>query len=107
MSIENNCCVTNINALRRAAVSKALKESICSRILILTAEFPFLIIGKIKKVEGDYVFVDIETTNVDKFEEKIIRIHVDRIIVFYIETDDEPIPEIGNGDCFQERGEEK
>ncbi len=107
MLIEKNYCATDINAVRRAAVAKTLKESVGKRILILTAEFPFLIIGKIKKVEGDYVYVYIETTNVDEFEERTIRIHVDRIVVFHIESTKYPIPKIGKESYFNERGEEK
>lgn len=107
MLIEKDCCVENINAVRRAAVTKTLKESVCRRILILTAEFPFLIIGEIRKVEGDYVYVHVETTNVDEFEKRTMRIHVDRIIVFHIETTEYPIPKIGQENSFCEDVEKK
>lgn len=107
MLIEKNCCVENINAVRRAAVTKTLKKSVCRRILILTAEFPFLIIGEIRDVDGDYVYVYVETTNVDQFEKRTMRIHIDRIIVFHIETTEYPIPKIGKENRFCEGVDKK
>lgn len=86
----------DINFIRESAVEQTFRESICKRVLILTEEFPFLVIGKIQKVEGDYVFVDVETTHIDPLENRVFRIHLDRVEVFYIEKKGQEIPIINN-----------
>jgi hypothetical protein len=84
----------DINAIRMAAVDEQFRNSIGKRALILMAEVPFLIIGKIAKVESDYVFIDVESTHIDQLEGKLFRIHLDRIMSFYIEKNGRPIPSL-------------
>jgi len=98
----------NINYVRQEAVVSHFRQSLGKRIFLLTAEFPFMVIGVIKKVVGDYVFVDVETTHIDQFENMVIRIHIDRIEVFFVEDKCNKIPNIDQDPvCFENRGEEK
>lgn len=94
----------DINFIREAAVEEIFRKSISKRVLILTQEFPFLVIGKIKNVEGDYVFVDVDTTHIDPLEDRIFRIHLDRVEVFYIEKHGQPIPEISHSYNSKKKG---
>ena len=97
----------DINFIRESAVEQIFKKSICKRVLILTEEFPFIVIGRIQKVEGDYVFVDVETTHIDPLENRIFRIHLDRVEVFYIEKKGQEIPWINNPcGCNTKAGDE-
>lgn len=89
-----NFPIVDINIVRREVVAKTFKMSTGKNVLILTAESPFIIIGKIVAVEGDYIFIKAETTNVDQFEGKVIRTHINRIMVFHIETAEYPIPRL-------------
>lgn len=95
----------DISSIRQASVVKAFKRGKRKKALILTAEFPFLVIGKIKDVVGDYVCIDVETTHIDQLEGRIFNVHVDRIEVFYIEEKGYKIPKIPKGSiCTKERG---
>ena len=94
----------DINFIRESAVEEIFRKSICKKVLILTQEFPFLVIGKIKKIEGDYVFVDVETTHIDPLEDRIFRIHLDRVEVFYIEKPGRPIPKIPQSHYCKAKG---
>lgn len=88
----------NINALRQLDVSMEFMESVGKRALILIFPFPFLIIGRIEKVESDYLFICAEVTNVTELDGEEFRVHIDDIEVFYIEKDNKrPIPDIRNG----------
>jgi len=100
----NDTKCSNINLVRESAVEDTFRKSINKKVLILTEEFPFIIIGKIKKLEGDYVFVDVETTHIDPLEDRIFRIHLDRIEVFYIEKPGRPIPKISNSHYGKPKG---
>lgn len=107
ISRNNDREMRDINTIRESAVEKIFRKSICKKVLILTEEFPFIVIGQIKKVEGDYVFVDVETTHIDPLENRIFRIHLDRIEVFYIEKPGRPIPKIPKYDgCRTKVGDE-
>ncbi|MDK2984705.1 MAG: hypothetical protein PWQ96_347 [Clostridia bacterium] len=85
-----------INNIRRYFVFKEFEKNQRKRAFILIAEFPFMIIGKIVEVMGDYVSVDVETTHISEIEGKVLRIHVNDIEVFHIEQPDSPIPVISN-----------
>lgn len=94
MSIMNQSGSPDINAIREAAVTQAFKTAGGKRVLIMTGEFPFMVIGRILQVESDYVFIDVETTHIDPLEDKVFRIHLDRIVVFHFEEPGKPIPRI-------------
>ncbi|WP_338470569.1 hypothetical protein R4Z10_17475 [Niallia sp. XMNu-256] len=88
---------TNIHAIRRAVVSQTFQQNKKNRALILIAPYPFLVIGKIKKVESDYLVIEGEVTNINELDGETFRIHIDEIEVFYIERDGKPIPDIRDG----------
>lgn len=100
----NDIKCRDINFIRESAVEETFKKSIGKKVLILTQEFPFLVIGKIKNVEGDYVFVDVETTHIDPLENRVFRIHLDRVEVFYIEKPGKLIPKISHRDYCTSKG---
>lgn len=107
MSTTNNSGSLDINAIRNEAVEQAFRAAGGKRTLIMTAEFPFMLIGRILQVESDYVFIDVETTHIDPLEDKIFRVHSDRIVSFYIEEPGRPIPHIKSEcSCSTKRGDE-
>ena len=85
----------DINAFRQMQVTSEFKESLGMRALIITPSFPFLIIGKIVDVIGDYVAIKAEVTNVTELDGETFNIHIDNIEVFYIQKPGQPvIPDI-------------
>lgn len=89
---------SDINAIREKIVTEEFTANIGSRALILIFQFPFLIIGVIKDVVSDYVFIEAEVTNVTELDGENFRVHIDDIEVFYIEKNlNRPIPDIRNG----------
>ncbi|RHW37627.1 hypothetical protein D1B33_08870 [Lysinibacillus yapensis] len=90
--------VVDINAIRELDVTMEFRENVGNRALIIIFPFPFLIIGRIEKVESDYLFICAEVTNVTELDGEEFRVHIDDIEVFYIEKDHHrPIPDIRNG----------
>ncbi|MBO1582818.1 hypothetical protein K4569_18300 [Bacillus bingmayongensis] len=83
-----------INELRRANVTQEFDNRIGSRVFILIAQFPFMIIGTIVEVNGDYAFIKIEATHINEFDNMTARIHIDEIEVFFIEDGKFEIPNI-------------
>lgn len=83
-----------INELRRANVAQEFENRIGSRVFILIAQFPFMIIGTIVEVQGDYAFIKIETTHINEFDNMTARVHIDDIEVFFIEDGKFKIPNI-------------
>ncbi|PJZ00011.1 hypothetical protein [Bacillus vallismortis] len=83
-----------INAIRRVIVSQAFEEGIGERAFILVAQYPYTFIGEIIEVEGDFVLLEAETTNVVQLDGNVFRIHVDDIAVFFIENEKWTIPDI-------------
>ncbi len=89
----------DINAVRQAHVTLEFKENLSRRALILMAAYPFLIIGKIIDVVGDYVVIKAEVTNVTELDGETFNIHIDSIKVFYIQKPGKPvIPDIRGED---------
>ncbi|PQD95203.1 hypothetical protein CYL18_10495 [Pradoshia eiseniae] len=85
----------DINAIRQAHVTREFEENISRRALILMASYPFLIIGKIVEVVGDYVVIKAEVTNITELDGETFNIHIDNIEVFYIQKPGQPvIPDI-------------
>lgn len=84
----------DINAVRHAVVSYEFKRNIGKKAIILSSQYPYLIIGKIRTVTGDYVFIRAEVTNISELDGSLFRIHTDDIEVFFIETRDHKIPEL-------------
>ncbi|KMK75131.1 hypothetical protein [Alkalihalobacillus pseudalcaliphilus] len=84
----------SINDIRYAVVTEAFEEAIGRRALILIEEFPFLIIGEIEEVIGDFVFICVETTHISEIEGRVIRVHLDDVQTFYIEMNGPRIPQI-------------
>lgn len=84
----------DLNAIRRAVVCRTFKQNINRRVLLLQESFPFLFIGKIKAVEGDFLKLKVEVTNITEFDGEMFRIHLDTVQVFYIEDDKHVIPDI-------------
>nr|WP_232337001.1 hypothetical protein [Lysinibacillus timonensis] len=85
----------DINAVREFVVTQEFRENIGSKALLLISPFPFLIIGTIKAVNGDYLIIKADVTNVVELDDEIFRVHIDEIEVFYIEKPGQPkIPDI-------------
>ena len=85
----------NINAIREYFVTIEFKENVGKRALLLIAQYPFLIIGPIKEVIGDYLVIKAEVTNIAELDDEVFRVHIDDIEVFYIEKAGKPkIPNI-------------
>lgn len=75
-----------INEQREEALMNYFKRNIGKRAFILTEAFPFMFIGTIKRMVGDLVVLDVETTSVPALEGKVWNVHLDSIDVFYIQT---------------------
>ena len=87
--------ITDINAIREYFVTIEFKENVGERALILISPFPFLIIGTIQAVVGDYLVIRAEVTNIAELDDEVFRVHIDDIQVFYIEKPGQPkIPDI-------------
>ena len=84
-----------INGRRESAIAAEFLRNKGRRIFIMMAPFPFMVIGRIKGVESDHLYVQIETTHISEIEGRITCIHIDSIQVFYIEKPGFPrIPKI-------------
>lgn len=92
--MHNNLDTPTINQIRRQVVTEAFIEGIGHRAFIMTAEFPFVFIGPIMKVVGDFAYIDTETTSINALDGNVFRIHLDEISVFYIENGGPEIPSI-------------
>lgn len=85
----------DINTVREFVVTEEFRVNVGKKALILIAPFPFLIIGTIKAVNGDFLIIKADVTNVNELDDEIFRIHIDEIEVFYIEQPGKPeIPDI-------------
>jgi hypothetical protein len=73
--------------MRQRGLSNALQVAIGQRIFLLSAIFPFMIVGNIKNVKEDFVLVEVLVSQSKKFENELIYINIDDIEVFYIEGD--------------------
>ena len=89
------CKDMDINWEREFFLTMEFKRNVGRRVLILMAPFPFLIIGPIQEVMGDYLLVKAEVTNATELDGEVLSVHIDDIEVFYIEKPGEPkIPDI-------------
>ncbi|CAM5180884.1 putative protein OS=Ureibacillus acetophenoni OX=614649 GN=SAMN05877842_103234 PE=4 SV=1 [Ureibacillus acetophenoni] len=87
----------DINAVREFVVTQEFRLNIGRKALLLIFSFPFLIIGKIQAVNGDYLIIKADVTNVNELDDEVFRVHIDEIEVFYIEKPGQPeIPDIRN-----------
>lgn len=85
----------DLNAVRAAHVTCDFKENLSRRALIIMPSYPFLIIGEIIDVVGDYVVIKAEVTNITELDGETFNIHIDSIEVFYIQKPGKPvIPDI-------------
>ncbi|WP_232695920.1 hypothetical protein [Brevibacillus daliensis] len=79
---------------RQAAFHDELREAIGKRVLLLTAQFPSMFIGKILSVIEDFVEVKVEIMPTIELEDRIWYIHMDTINVYFIESDNFKIPKL-------------
>jgi hypothetical protein len=77
----------SITEMRQRGLSNAFQEAIGQRIFLLSAIFPFMIVGNIKYVKEDFVLVEVLVSQSKKFENELIHINIDDIEAFYIEGD--------------------
>lgn len=85
MHTSSNNTQPGTQELRDAALAQEFANNVGRRAFILTFPFPFLFIGKIVKVESDFVFLLTETSQVSEFEGLVARININEIDVFFIE----------------------
>lgn len=76
-----------VQELRDAAISQEFANNIGRRTFILTFPFPFLLIGKIAKVEADFLYILVETSQISEFEGLVACLNLNEIDVFFIEQD--------------------
>ncbi|MCM3782132.1 hypothetical protein M3231_04050 [Neobacillus mesonae] len=84
----------NVNHIREAALVEELSQAVGNRILILIEPYPFFLVGELVEVRGDTIFVLVELSNIPEFDNINVRVHIDDIQVYFVETPDNPIPEI-------------
>ena len=84
----------DINSIRQAVVSKQFQKNKGKRALLLQESYPFLFIGEIVDVVGDFLILNTEITNITELDEYSFRIHLDTIQVFFIEDGKHTIPDI-------------
>lgn len=88
----------DIHAIRSFVLTQEFRENIGEKALLLIFPFPFLIIGTLLAVNGDFLFIKSDVTNVTELDDEVFRVHIDQIEVFYIEKPGQPeIPNIRTG----------
>ncbi|MGM9927735.1 MAG: hypothetical protein ACI35P_07255 [Bacillus sp. (in: firmicutes)] len=86
--------VQDINAIRQQVVTEDFRGNIGKKALVMIGQYPFLIIGNIKEVVSDYVFIKAEFTNIAALDGFLYRVHIDDIEVYFIETKNHKIPHL-------------
>ncbi|MCM3664968.1 hypothetical protein M3204_11165 [Mesobacillus subterraneus] len=87
--------VTDVNEIHDQAIIQHFKNGINHKALVLSPSYPYIFIGIIKKVLGDTVEIDVETTHFAQLENRKWYIHIHNIEVFYIERPGAPkIPKL-------------
>lgn len=81
-----------IGKIRQAFLLEGFAESVGRRAFLVTHAFPFLLIGQIDDVQGDFLFVAVETAYIAELDGTVMRIHVDDIAVFFIEDGVHEVP---------------
>ncbi|WP_332698052.1 hypothetical protein [Halalkalibacter lacteus] len=76
-----------IAVIRQRALYNALREAIGKRIFLLSALFPFMIVGNVWSVKEDFVFIEVSSSQSKKLENEMVRLKIDDIEVFYFEGD--------------------
>ena len=84
----------DINAIRQSDVSQDFSNNIDQRVIVMLGQYPYLIIGWIKEVVGDFVLINAEFTHVSELDDYKFRIHLDDIEVYFIETEYHKIPKL-------------
>jgi hypothetical protein len=85
----------DLHEARFEALQEVFQNNIDHKVLLLTAQFPFLFIGTVIEVVSDFLRVEVETTHIDQLEGRTWLLHIDTISAFYIEKPGEPqIPEL-------------
>ena len=93
--------IMDINAIRQTVVSEDFEDNKGKKALVMIGQYPFLIIGNIKDVVSDYVFIKAKFTNIAALDGFLYRVHIDDIEAYFIETVKHKIPEM---DVFGEEG---
>jgi hypothetical protein len=87
--------MTDVNEIHDQAIIQHFKNGINHKALVLSPSYPYIFIGIIKKVLGDTVEIDVETTHFAQLENRKWYIHIHNIEVFYIERPGAPkIPKL-------------
>lgn len=84
----------NINDLRQEALIAEFTASIGGRILVIIESYPFFYVGRIVELESDTISIQVEICNVPELDGITLRTHIDNIQVYFVETPENPIPEI-------------
>jgi hypothetical protein len=87
--------MTDVNEIHDQAIIQHFKNGINHKALVLSPSYPYIFIGIIKKVLGDTVEIDVETTHFAQLENRNWYIHIHNIEIFYIERPGAPkIPKL-------------
>lgn len=84
----------DINDVRQEALIAEFTASIGSRVLVLVESYPFFYVGRTVEVQSDTIAIQVELCNVPEFDNVTLRTHIDNIQVYFVETPENPIPEI-------------
>ena len=85
----------SISVLRQHAVTEAFNEAIGTQAFIITADYPFMFSGEVTDIQGYFLFLKVETTQMPELKDKIVKIHISNISVFYLGGEGRPkIPTI-------------
>ncbi|MFD2700577.1 hypothetical protein ACFSVM_08845 [Paenibacillus shunpengii] len=84
----------NISLLRQEALVEEFNQAVGNRILVLTESYPFFFVGEIVEVRADTVYILVDLSNIPEFDNVNLRTQINNIQVYFIETPDNPIPEI-------------
>lgn len=88
-----------INAFRQADVAREFSSNKGQRVLTFIEQYPFFIIGTIREVVSDFVFIRAEITNISELDGEEFRVHIDQIDVFFIENAKQKIPNLCKDFC--------
>jgi hypothetical protein len=87
--------MSDVNEIHDQALIQHFKNGIHHKVFVLSPSYPYIFIGKILRVLGDTVEIDVETTHFAQLEHRTWYIHIHNIEVFYIERPGAPkIPEL-------------
>jgi hypothetical protein len=75
---------------RKDSLYKHFEICKSQRTFFLLSQYPYMLIGKVTEVFEDYVEVQVDTSIIETFEDRLWYVHIDLIQTFYNENENGP-----------------